>query len=79
MKKLAATTALFYVIFPLTAFAQTESGGAPMAFSARLAVAGRFFGGFLLVMGVIFALLLATPRIAAWVDEQRKKKDKHNI
>lgn len=77
MKKLAATVLFFYLILPVSAFAQTE-GGAPLAFSARLAIAGRFFGGFLLVMGVIFVLLLSTRRLAAWVDHQREKRNKHN-
>jgi len=79
MKKLAPTAILVYLSFPLHAFAQTEGGGASMAFSDRLAVAGRFFGGFLLVMGIIFILLLSTPRLAAWVDKQRKKRNKHDI
>ena len=77
MKKLAATVFCFLLAAPLTVFAQTE-GGASYSFSDRLAIAGRFFGGFLLVMGVIFALLLSTKRIAAWVDKQREKRDKHN-
>lgn len=77
MKKLAAATVMFFFLLPLAVFAQTE-GGAPLAFSTRLAIAGRFFGGFLLVMGVIFLLLLSTRRLAAWWDQRREKKDKHN-
>jgi len=78
MKKLAATAILVYFAFPLLAFAQTEGGGGSIALSDRLAIAGRFFGGFLLVMGIIFILLLSTPRLAAWVDKQREKRNKHD-
>ncbi len=77
MKQLAATVLFFCLTLPVTVFAQTE-GGASLAFSDRLAIATRFFGGFLLVMGVLFVLLLSTRRLAAWVDRQREKKDKHN-
>lgn len=57
---------------PLLALAETDPPSEEtVSFGTRLAVAGAFFGRFLLVMGVIFAVLLLTKRIAGWVDKKR--------
>ena len=78
MKKLFAALVCFVLTLPVSVLAQTESGAAAPTLGERLAISGRFFLGFLLVMGVIFALLLSTRRIAAWIDRQREKRQQHN-
>lgn len=77
MKSTIAVAITLFMLLPAPALGAAEASAAPLR--DRLAVAGSFFGGFLLVMGVIFVLLLSTRKIAAWVDKQRaKNKDKHN-
>lgn len=69
MKKMSALLLPLILLFPQAAFCADEPGKP----ASNLIVFGRFVLYFLAVMGVIFALLLLTKKIAAWIDKQRDK------